>query len=54
MVGDQPFKEPFPKLSSIAHCKEVWVMDKLQFSMVIFNECIFYKICIGLGGRFGD
>ena len=29
--GDQPLKKSFPELFSIAHCKEAWVTDNLQF-----------------------
>jgi hypothetical protein len=29
--GNQPMKEAFPEFS-IAHCKEAWVADNMQFS----------------------
>jgi hypothetical protein len=30
--GDQPLKESFPELFTIACCKEVWVADNMRFS----------------------
>jgi hypothetical protein len=35
--GDQPLKEAFPKLFSIASCKEAWVVDKMQISNGLFS-----------------
>jgi hypothetical protein len=43
--GDQPLKESFSELFSIACCKEAWVADHLQFSNGNSVEFIFYQTC---------
>jgi hypothetical protein len=46
--GDQPLKEAFPELFSIARCKEAWVVDNMLSSngIIQWNESLsdLYKI----------
>lgn len=45
--GDQPLKELYSELFSIACCKGAWVADHLQFWWQHLVEFIFCQTCVG-------